>query len=542
MTRYVGPAAEGARHAASVEPTDVLDLVERELWKGGGRTRKDIGLIGPALVAYFACCGGTVPEISDLRRGHFMPNKSERIVLPGARWVLPREVPLFEFAKLKLLAYVSRTDYGGDDDALFKNADGTPLRENGCCTLFSWVGERTGLPAWRLSTILREAFMRWMESCPSDRVRLYLVGKKSVGMGGTADVFRPQFTEARRNLAVAHPLAKLTREEMARPGAVRRAFPAPHFPTLSRNALSDVRTRRRGIINAEVKNAIRKAVASGKSVKEAAAHYRTGIDQARAAVGAGDDFGPIPKPSHKSYRQAILDAGRAGPTPTVGELAAKVGEKLGAKLSDRSLAATAKRLGIAVRKQHGFWDKHEAKLRQAANFEEPRSLSRIQERLAELGIEKDKDCIRYGLKRLGIQIGFDRAEERRKAFEECWPALRQELSERPDTPDGRIKALILERTGHKLDKEQLARLLASRLDLPPRTRRCADARRETIEAFETAWPALRAAMIRNPRFTDDQAVGMVSEITGRTMAAETFRRRLQNRNDAPPRARMRRRY
>src|ERR1700676_4420387 len=100
--RYEGPAAPGAHSAATVEPTDVLDLVETDLWPGGKRMRKDIGLIGPALGAFFACCGGTPVEVEKAKRRDFRPNDSDRLLLRGSDWKLPRTVPLFELARSKL--------------------------------------------------------------------------------------------------------------------------------------------------------------------------------------------------------------------------------------------------------------------------------------------------------------------------------------------------------------------------------------------------------------------------------------------------------
>lgn len=544
--RFRGPAAEGARHAATVEGPDIQDLCEKALWESGGDTCYELGLIGPALVVYFGCCGGTLPELDKVKRKHFMPNNAERIDLPGAKWVLPREVPLFAFSKLKLLSYASQTSYVDDDDALFKFDDGSPLDRKSCGALFARLGERTGLPTWRLTSVLGKAFSRFMENCPSERCRLYLLGKKGVHMGGTVADARPTFTELRDNIKEAHPLAKVGREELSRPGPVRRAYPNPHFPAISRAGLADMRTRPRGnIVGAEIKNAIRTAVRSGKSVDETAAHYRVGAMTVRSAVKAETDFAPDPKPSDRSYQAAILGAAPPGRPVTVAELTVKVGEMLGAEVSSQSVWKQARRLGVSIKREHGFLEKHEAKLRQALEMARPRTLDKVRERLAASGVEAEKHQIKQALKSMGIQLGFERAELDRAAFEETLPQIRRQLAEKPKTSDAKIGRMILEHTGRKLGTDALSRLLASRSDLPPRAKPARKPRKEMVdnaEALAAAWPALRAAMTDDPFLTDVRAVEIVAGITGRRMATSVFRDWIDRRGDVPPRARRRRCY
>jgi transposase len=438
--------------------------------------RKDIGLIGPALVVFFACCGGTPVEAEKARRRHFRPEGSDRLLLQGSGWKLPRTVPLFELAKSKLQSYVSATPYEGEDDPLFKNKFGDGLKYHDAISFFGSLGYRTGLPGWRLPGILHRAFDRWMDDCPTERVRLYLIGKKPIGSHDLPPPPDPEFFEVRNDLFEAHPLATFDRMQLRAPGPVRRSFPQPYFPTLSRAALSDLAAVRnhRAALPAEVRLAIREALASGKSVREAAEHYGITVRPIQKDKQFKPVIVPTPKPAHPSYRRAILEYAKTVPGLTATDLTERLNLKFGSKLTRSNVRVTAKKLGVQLARgpRNSLWRARRPELLQMLTASAPLTAGEIVDRLAEREIKTTTSQLLKELKRLGLSQYVRNTSygwRSREAFDQAWPTVRSRLIDDPNITDLAIRDLVRDLGGVTIDINTIAKYIAARPDLPPRT-------------------------------------------------------------------------
>ncbi|MET4842658.1 hypothetical protein [Bradyrhizobium japonicum] len=546
--RFVGEAAAGARTAAGTMPEDVRDLTERALYVTYGNHRPENELLGPALVVFFACCGGSLAEVHKTKRGHFMPKMSSRISLPGSGWLLPRDVPLFDFSQRKLRAYVEETDYASDDDPLFKSATGEAMTSSLCCALFSRLGERIELDGGKVPSILRSAFVRWMEACATDRVRLYLIGKKKhVGVSRAGEA-APAFAETKEQMFDAHPLARLHRYDLNAPGPVRRAFPNPHFPTLSRDARSDLASRNRLKIAGlpdEARRAIAAAVASGKSKQETADHFGVDLSTVKNQLkGASPPTGP--KPSHPSYVRTLRQLAETTADLTPRKLAAMVNAKYGSDRGVETIRQTAKAVGIALARQPktSKWRDIRPTLLAMMTAGAPLSRPEIRTKLAEQGFEVTDIALRDALRTLKLshlvrleRKGVDKSPALR--FEKAWPAIREAMLADPTVPDTKINRIIEDKAGHGIEPPILKRLLSERTDLPPRTGvegRSRAGSRPSRDAFEKAWPDLRRRLVKDPGLTNADLVRIVHALTGRKMKTGRMVILLAGRDDVPPRS------
>jgi transposase len=545
MIRYVGPAAAGARTAAGTTPADILDLAERALYATYSISRQENKLLGPALVAYFSCCGGSVGEVAKMKRGDLvLKKKSGSLFLPGADLLLPREVPLFDFARSNLRAYADETDYASDDDPLFKTCTGATMTGSDACQLFSRLGKRINLDGEKLPSILRSAFARWLDGC-TDHVRLYLIGKKAIGLSRAAPDPEPDASDIRAQFFAAHPMAQLRRDELNQPGPVRRAFPDPHFPSLSRDGRSDLglkdwRKYRR--VPDEARTAIRAAVASGMHKQATADHFGVNLSTVRR-LSKGDALPTGPKPSHPSYKRTLKQLTEENSDLTPRKLTALVNEKYGIDHGVAFMRQTVASLGIKLTRQQktSKWaDLRPALLEMMTSGSAP-SRPEIRAWLAERGVDVTVIALREALRMLGLSHLARREVTGENlptvSFETAWPAVREALVRDPGLPNTTIGEIVERETGHAISKDLLKRLIEGRGDLPPRTgvEARSTAGRPARTAFEKAWPQLRARISEDPGVTNVALVEIVFASTGRKIKRGRLVSFLAERDDVPPR-------
>lgn len=465
------PTVQGADAAATIEPHHVADLMEAKLWEGFGCSRQDIGVVGPALVAYFGCCGGTPEEAATSIRAHFRPKKSDRIVLPGHRTALPREVPLFELSKLKLSAYVSATDYAGEDDALFKNAVGGPMTADNIFGYFVSLGERIGVDGFALPGRLRSAFQRWTDDCATERVRTYLRGRRAIDRQRLAPLPKPAFSDLKAEFEEAHPLAKLNRKELQLPGPVGRLYPAPHFPPLSRGAWSDIAVagRTRSSLPAEVLRGIQTAIGSGKTRIETAAHFGLAYNTVSRHRNVPTDVPP--KIEHPSFRKIVLQQA-ARPGATSESVADHVNATYGSKLTGESVGRLARKHGVklAPRPKKSLWRPHAEALGRRMMEGPPASLDDLVAWFAERGVTISRTGLEYALAKLGLdghRLRTSNGSRARAAFESAWPTIRGWMVEEPGIPYHRLAARLEREMNIVIHFASLRIYIGKKADKPP---------------------------------------------------------------------------
>jgi hypothetical protein len=470
--RLAAPVVEGVRSAATIKPSDVTDLLEARLWEGFGHSRQDIGIVGPALVVYFACCGGTPEEAANSTRAQFRPQRSDRIVLPGHRFVLARDVPLFELSRLKLSNYVSATDYDSGEDPLFKDGLGRPMTVGNIFGYFVSIGKRIGVDGYALPGRLRGAFLRWADDCSSERVRMYLRGKQVSSRRGLAPLPKPAFSAVKADLENAHPLAKLDRERLRAPGPVQREYPTPHFPAISRGAWADIAVARKGntSLPAEVLRALQTAIKSGKTASETAAHYGLAYNTIHRYSKAPTDVPP--KLGQPSFLKVMLGHAGAMPRATPQSLMNLLNDTYGAKLTIHNTADTARKHGLklATQPRKTPWRLHEAALRERMVEGPPASLEDLVAWFAARGIKISHSGVEYALAQLGLdgyRLRTSKGSRARAAFEAAWPTIREWMIQDPNAPYYMLAARLENELKTVIQFQTLRVYINAKPDRPP---------------------------------------------------------------------------
>lgn len=468
---FAFPTLEGVDAAATIEPRHVADLLEAKLWEGFRCSRKDIGVVGPALVAYFGCCGGTPEEAAKSTRAHFRPKNSERIVLPGHRTALPREVPLFELSRLKLSTYITATDYESDDDALFKNAVGRPMTVDNIFGYFVALGDRIGADGFALPGRLRSAFLRWTDDCPTERVRTYLRGRRAIDRQRLAPLLKPAFSDLKAEFEEAHLLAKLDRKGLQLPGPVARLYPAPHFPPLSRGAWSDIAVagRTRSSLPAEVLRGIQTAIRSGKTRIETAVHYGLAYNTVSRHREAPTDVPP--RVEQPSFRKIVLQQA-AVPGSTSESVAIHVNGIHGSKLTPESVGRVARKHGVklAHRPKKTLWRPHAAALSRRMIDGPPASLDDLVAWFAKRDVDISRSGVEYALAQLGLdgrRLRTSNGSRTRAAFETAWPTICGWMVEEPGIPYHRLAERLERELGTVIQFATLRIYIGKKADKPP---------------------------------------------------------------------------
>jgi transposase len=382
-----------------------------------------------------------------------------------------------------------------------------------------------------------------MDSCSTDHVRFYLTGKKR-GRWHVAPS-APSYLDVKTQLFEAHPLADLKRQELNAPGPVRRAFPDPHFPALSRETRSDLAgsLRRPGYrIPSEVARAILTAIASGKSKQSAGDHYGVQLRTVTQLV-SGRSRPKEPRPAHPSYARALRQFASENAELTAKKLAALVNEKYGSNRSVKMVSSDARRFGIKLAKEprSSMWRDLRPTLLAMMTSGKPLSRREIHGRLAELGVDVTYAALRNELSDLGLSHlaraeaeGVDKSPVAR--FDKAWPAIRGAMAENPGLTNDEIQAILERETGLGTTPMELSRLLAGRNDLPPRLDPKARGGTQKVKkSFEKAWPTLRSRIAGDPSLTDTELVAILSTLIARTVCPRRLAFYLRRCDDVPPR-------
>lgn len=577
--------------AATIEPPDVIDLAESLLWVTP-KTRNDIAFLGPALVVYFACCGATPTEAMRATRGSFRPNNSDRILLPGHKGVRPRAVPLIRFAKLKLQAYISATQYNSDEDPLFKDTNGRPIPATTITDAFKALGIRIGLDGNKIPTRLRAAFLRWVDHCPTQCARLYLRGAK------VDAATMPSFSQTKEELEIAlQPLASLDRQGLRQGGAVARNFPRPDFPVLSRDGWSDISAsqKARGWLPHEVLRAVQGALWSGKSIQQVSRHYGISERTVGKYVRDGFPFERTTKLGQPSTRRAIIKYVRANPGCNASQLTEWINGTFGTRAARPYVLAMARLFGLKLAAEPYRSVQREAvttawPIIKAEIIRDPTitnaDVAKIVDNVTGLEIRpttlfnhlharKDMPSrakVRISTRRTFLsRFSLDFA----RAFEAVWPDLKNAILDDPTLSNAELATIFETKSGMHIHRDLLGTHLRGRSDVPFRkgrrgplfrhqdeesrrlkaeraalaelarseraARRAArdskrDINQKKWEAFDATWPLIRIRLLEDPTINNFEIAHMVEEATGVVMIDQTVDRYMARRADVPFRA------
>ncbi|MBR0684410.1 hypothetical protein JQ594_00640 [Bradyrhizobium manausense] len=373
----------------------------------------------------------------------------------------------------------------------------------------------------------------------------------------------PGFRQTKSELELAlAPLANSDEHGLGPGGAVARSIPTPHFPELSQSALIELACQQNGECDLpiEVLQAIRTALRSGKSVQDVADHYQILNSTIYDFVRTGFPSAQDPILTSPSTRQATIDFVELDPSCTSSELAAWINTTFGTGLTATSAWALAKSFGLhlgpcvdrAVQTQ--AFDATWGITKAAIQVDPILSNSEIAEIIEnETGVRIPLATLNWRLirrpdlpdraKRRGPQFRHVGNELSFAAtFEQAWPALKYEIAHDPGLSNRELCLILEGETGTLLSKVVLVNYLNARNDVPQRSIRRGKVFREHRRkraAFDSAWPKIRAQIVRNPALAEREIVNLVAEDTGAVMTEPTITRYLRSQADLPNRAPMR---
>lgn len=326
---YHGPAAEGFADGGRPDRGDVLDLFEPELWRNPTSSKASM-LRGTAICAIAACTGATLNEALRMRRSAFMTEGHATVTLGGNNVNMhARTMPLIRLAQDILTTYDEAAHRAADCTAFFTDDSGNAARDGAVLEQFRCMGERIGVHGFTLPARLRGWFIACLDEVENQTARYHIAGWHVRQRLDRDDITEPPSLAAMRAILERHhPLGRPDREMLRRRGAVARAFPHPHFPTLSREAQSVLAQRRAGSTRyypAELHTAIDAARASGKRTEEIAEHYGIDLQWAQRHHKFGASYQPLAgrelkalkayavstdRPTARGAQIALLAAGR----------------------------------------------------------------------------------------------------------------------------------------------------------------------------------------------------------------------------------------
>lgn len=308
---FVGEAAVGLRDGGLPTPEDALDLGETELYRNP-RIRDHHVLRGPALARFFACTGASLKEAVAITYDPKRPLR-DWIDLPGDGVVAARTVPLPELAAIPMRLYRKMADGISTCNRLFVDPDGGPTTKDNIRAQFASVGNRIGVDGACVPAALRQAHIGWLDASPDKETAAYLRG---YAFSGWTAPPKPSASAMRDLISTYHPLGKLERETLRRPGPVARRDAANPLRALSvdtRKALAAAKRRAkheryRAGYPKEVKKAVLEGLAAGYEPKTVYAHY--GVTS-----GLLNDYVPKPRPDPLAAHEDAIRALLTGPKP-----------------------------------------------------------------------------------------------------------------------------------------------------------------------------------------------------------------------------------
>jgi hypothetical protein len=346
---YFGPAAQGFADGRLPSRADILDLFEPALWRNA-RKSNAYDLRGPAFCALFVCTGANLGEAVRMRCGQWLPLGRRAVDLGGNNVNLkPRTVPLVSIAHDVIARYDSAVQRASGCDAFFVDNRGKGTTLVNVQEQFRCMAQRVGLDGRALPARLRGLFLSYLEDWPDKVARFTLAGwHERHRISEDERTPSPNFAEKLAILERVLPIGRADREMLKWRGAVERAFPDPHFPELSAEAryvLDEIRAGRTKCHPAEVRAAVREAIASGKRQAEVCEHYGLG----KQAVGAWKNG--IEPSEHlclsRKELKALKDYGASTDRPTATGLAEALG-KAGRPMILQSAREWARKHGLVL--------------------------------------------------------------------------------------------------------------------------------------------------------------------------------------------------
>jgi len=389
---------------------DLLDLMDSASWRHP-HTQNYQDLRGAALCAMIACCGATMSELSRIQCSHWLPGNRDEVELSGVRLQRhARTMPVLAFAKLVIDPYNRQVKRATGVTALFVGDDGLPATAAAMVVQFKWMTSKNGIPVDSLSMALHKAFEAWARTDEGPMMRA-LTGR--VQRKWLAPDPKFEIEEMREALEIVHPLAPLDREEMLQwKGPYARRYPNPHFPALSRQARTEyefaLKTGGGTAYGAELRDAVRTALDSGKLVAEVAANYGMNIsyvqDVRDGKIGETDITLRI-RPLQLSLMQFM----RSDPPPNVEEVRAWAQEH-DMDLSLQAIRKFARKRGVALARSPRFrLHGHEEALLSRMRQESPPSAEDLRVwALAERGIDLGLALIWKFARKRGVVLGRQR--------------------------------------------------------------------------------------------------------------------------------------
>lgn len=302
---YYGPAAEGFANGGSPDWGDVLDLIDPELWRHYRTSEADIRR-GPAVCVLAGCAGATLTEMVRMRRSAFMPLGQHAVALDGnGMHVLARTVPLLKLAQGILARYDAVAPRAPGCDAFFTDDCGRAANYAGLRAQFRHMGQRIGMDGATIPGRLRAWFLAWLDDLDNKCALHHIAGWRLPEHLHEDGVAAPDFARTRAIIERHHPFGSPTRAMLRWQGAPARAFPDPHFPSLSRDAQFALEQLRAGITRCypqELRHAVVKALASGKRTVEIAEHYGVRLEWVRYHRKYGESVRPLSRGELKALR------------------------------------------------------------------------------------------------------------------------------------------------------------------------------------------------------------------------------------------------
>jgi hypothetical protein len=332
---------------------DLLDLLNSASWRHP-LTRNCQDLRGASLCAMIACCGATMCELTRIECSNWLPGKRNEVELGGAKHRQPRTMPMLAFAKLVIDAYHRQVKRAPGVTHLFVDDDGLPASAFSLLGQFQWMTSKNGIPVDSLAMVLHNAFEAWARTDEGPMMRALTGRVKRKWLAPD-----PKFSieEKREALEIVHPLAPVDREMLQWKGPYARRYPNPHFPALSRQARTEyefaLKTGGGTTYGAELRDAVRTALDSGKLVAEVAAHYGMNVsyvqDVRDGKVGERDVTLRI-----RPLQLSLLQFLRGNPPPHVEQVRAWAMAQHGVDLPLQRIYKFARKHGVKLARSPRF--------------------------------------------------------------------------------------------------------------------------------------------------------------------------------------------